>query len=235
MVGAAVERAPEGPTATVAKVAALADAMPPRMLLAALLAAWCQLRRAEIVGLERRDLDLLHSTIAVTRVVNRVKGGLVVRPPKSAAGVRTVTIPPHVADDVKRHLDTDADNEPTAPVCTGDKVGRLVAGQLYAAFAPACGTIGRPEIHLHDLRHSGATWLAIAGATTRELQARCGHARPAAALRYQFATADRDAALAAALSELAPAAPVTPLSHRRRDIRGMEASNPVPATTGQIP
>jgi hypothetical protein len=43
--GARVERAPERPVATVAKVAALADAMPEHLRIIVLLAAWCQLRR----------------------------------------------------------------------------------------------------------------------------------------------------------------------------------------------
>jgi len=38
--------------------------------------------------------------------------------------------------------------------------------------------------------------------------ARMGHASPVAALRYQHATAERDRAIAEALSALAPPAPV---------------------------
>lgn len=46
------------------------------------------------------------------------------------------------------------------------------------------------------------TLTAATGASTRELMHRMGHASPAAALRYQHATRDRDAAIAAALGEL---------------------------------
>ena len=44
--GAAVEKAPERPIATIAEVDALANAMPPSLRIAVVLAAWCQLRRA---------------------------------------------------------------------------------------------------------------------------------------------------------------------------------------------
>jgi integrase len=74
---------------------------------------------------------------------------------------------------------------------------------LDRAWDKARRAAGRPELHLHDLRHSGLTWLAVAGATTAELMHRAGHASPAAALRYQHATADRDRALADALAQLA--------------------------------
>jgi integrase len=69
--------------------------------------------------------------------------------------------------------------------------------------------VGRPDLHLHDLRHTGNTLAAATGASTKELMARMGHANPRAALIYQHATRDRDAAIAAALSDLAKPAKVT--------------------------
>lgn len=58
--GAGQEKAPERPVATVAEVDALAQAMPERQRIAVSLAAWCQLRRGELLGLRRRDVDPLH-------------------------------------------------------------------------------------------------------------------------------------------------------------------------------
>jgi hypothetical protein len=57
--GAAVERAPERPVVSTAEVEALAEAMPEHLRVAVLLAAWCQLRRGELLGLRRRDIDIL--------------------------------------------------------------------------------------------------------------------------------------------------------------------------------
>ena len=69
-------------------------------------------------------------------------------------------------------------------------------------WAPAAEAAGLPAgAHLHDLRGWSATIAAQHGATTRELMHRLGHASPAAALRYQRAEQERDAALAAAMSE----------------------------------
>ena len=72
-------------------------------------------------------------------------------------------------------------------------------------------SVGRPDLHLHDLRHSGNTWAAATGASTAELMARMGHTSPTAAIRYQHTTADRDATIAAALSELRESAPIADL------------------------
>ena len=46
------------------------------------------------------------------------------------------------------------------------------------------------------------TLAASTGASTKELMSRLGHSSPRAALIYQHATADRDAAIAGALSDL---------------------------------
>ena len=92
MKGATVERAPERPTANIAEVGALADAMPDHMRVAVLLAVWCQLRRGELLGLRRRDVDLLHGALSVT--VTRTKlmsGEMIDNAPKSDAARRTVS------------------------------------------------------------------------------------------------------------------------------------------------
>ena len=66
-----------------------------------------------------------------------------------------------------------------------------------------------PGVHFHDLRHLAATLAATTGATTKELMARMGHSSPRAALIYQHAVADRDQAIAEALSALVrPVEPV---------------------------
>lgn len=122
-------------------------------------------------------------------------------PPKSAAGRRTVAIPPHIIDDLAHHLETYA--EPAKGlVFSGPKGGPIRRNNFSArVWAPAAEAAELPPgSHLHDLRGWGATVAARHGATTRELMHRLGHASPAAALRYQRAEQERDAALAAAMS-----------------------------------
>ena len=58
-------------------------------------------------------------------------------------------------------------------------------------------------LRVHDLRHTAATLVAAAGATTKELMERMGHTSPAVALRYQHVMGDRQAQLASALDDLA--------------------------------
>ena len=203
--GAAQERSPERPMVSIAEVDALVAAMPAQWRIAVELASWCHLRVGEVLGLERRDIDLLHGAIRVERSAFDVNGRLYIGPPKTAAGKRVVTVPPHIVSSLGRHLEAYVRAPSSAPLLTGPKGGRLGRHPLHAAWCAARESIGRPEVHFHDLRGAGLTWAATQGATTRELMARAGHASPAAALRYQHAVADRDIAIAKALSGLAEA------------------------------
>jgi integrase len=203
--GAAEESASERPVASVAEVQALADAMPQELRLAVLLAAWCQLRRGEVLGLRREDIDLVHHEVRVewtrTTTMGRVE---VKKRPKTEAGKRKLSIPRNVAGDLTDHLDRFVGAAPDAWIFD---VG---AGELRRAWDRARRATGQ-TIHFHDLRHSGLTWSAATGATQAELMYRAGHKSPVAAMRYQHATKDRDRALADALAELAPVASITPI------------------------
>jgi len=55
----------------------------------------------------------------------------------------------------------------------------------------------------NDLRHTGATLAAVAGATLNETMDRIGHSTPNAALMYRHASEQRQPEIAARLSALA--------------------------------
>jgi integrase len=214
--GAGQVRSAERPVTSVAEVAAVVDAVPERYRLAVLLPAWCQLRRGEVLGLQRRDVDLLHGTVRVERAWVMPPGKPpVLGPPKTAAGVRTLTIPPNVIPVVIDHLDRFVGAAPDAWLF-GTSTGTALAPRNFnRLWDKARAQVGRPDLHLHDLRHSGLTWAAASGASVAELMRRGGHANPRAALRHQHATEDRDRAIAEALGGLAGAQPV-PIAHVAR-------------------
>lgn len=215
--GGGVERPTERPIATVAEVAALTHGMPERMRLVAPLACWCQLRRGELLGLRRRDIDLMRATITVEQARTfTMKGRTLTKGPKTSAGRRTLALPPNLTDDLADHLARFVGPEPDALVFTGEKGGPLTKAVLHKAWEQTRASIGRPDLRLHDLRHTGLTLAAATGATTAELMHRAGHASATAALRYQHATADRDRVLADALADLSQPADVVPLDAETR-------------------
>ena len=83
---------------------------------------------------------------------------------------------------------------------------------LLEALVPAVRLAGLDAgFRFHDLRHIGNTLAAATGASTKELMARMGHASPRTTLIYQHATSDRDAVIAAALSDLVEGAAQAPV------------------------
>ncbi len=73
-----------------------------------------------------------------------------------------------------------------------DGVSNLQPSTLHRHWRMAREAAGRPDLRVHDLRHTGATMAARAGATLAELQQRLGHSSVNAALRYQHAARGRD-------------------------------------------
>ena len=67
----------------------------------------------------------------------------------------------------------------------------------------ARGKVGLDEMTVHDLRHTGQTLAAAAGATMADLMKRLGHASMAAARHYLHTMDGRDDEIAKALSDLA--------------------------------
>lgn len=61
---------------------------------------------------------------------------------------------------------------------------------------------GIPDLHLHDLRHTGNALAAETGATLRELMDRMGHASTGAALIYLHAREERDREIAHGIEEM---------------------------------
>jgi integrase len=215
--GAGTEHAAERPMATVAEVDALTTAMPDRLQLVVLLATWCQLRRGEILGLRRRDVDVLHSTIRIeqSRTFTR-DGSSLTKSPKTASGRRTLSVPANVMELIIQHLERFTVVEADALLFTTEAGAPLTASVLQRAWSKARLIVRRPDLHLHDLRHTGLTLAAATGATTAELMHRAGHSSATAALRYQHATQDRDRVLAGALEALVRPAKVAKLKSRSR-------------------
>jgi integrase len=78
-----VERSPERPTAMVAEVYAIAEAIESRFRALVLTAAFSSLRPGELFASRRGDLDRLHKEVRVTRHAQTLGGGGVLFTPRS--------------------------------------------------------------------------------------------------------------------------------------------------------
>ena len=128
--------------------------------------------------------------------------GLIVGPPKSEAGRRTVALPAGALASLADHLSRFTGLAPSDWVFTGEKGGPVREAVWQHEWAKARAGLGMPGLHFHDLRHAAATLAATTGAGVKEIMYRIGHSSPQAALRYQHASARRDLAIAAGIEDL---------------------------------
>jgi integrase len=185
------------------QVYALAEAIGPRFILAA---AFNGLRWGELIALRRMDIDLDDATIGVQRSIAELTGGrLVVKPPESVAGVRTVPIPAVPVDELRTHLLEYVEPHADSLVFTVPRGGTPKRGSWRSTvkWTKKVQEAGLPAgFHLHDLRHTGNHLASKSGASTKELMHRMGHGTMRAALIYQHNTDERAREIALRLNEV---------------------------------
>ena len=201
--GPGADRSKERQIPTVAQVEALMQAMPTKLRAAVVLAAWGTLRRGEVLGLRRDDVDLAAGTVRVERSLGeRRNGAVIVGPPKSGAGMRTVHMPAGAMQVLVDHLNSFVSPAVDAPLFVGRTGLPLRPQGLEEAWRSAREEVGLAALRFHDLRHFAGTMAAAAGASTKEVMARGGWSSPQMALRYEHATHDRDRFIAHSLEAL---------------------------------
>jgi integrase len=99
-------------------------------------------------------------------------------------------------------VDRFAEGGPEGVVFIGPLGGRLRRSNFRKIWHMARASVGLPDLHFHDLRHTGGTLSAATGASLKELVARLGHSSVRAAMMYQHATRDCDRAIAEPLGAL---------------------------------
>ncbi len=216
------EKTPERPALSVPQVFQLADLMPHKRYRALILTTtFACLRWGEVTALRRSDVDLAAGTVRVERAYGEQRGrGLVLGPPKSRAAVRIVSMPGPVVAELARHLAEDVPADSSALVFSGPSKARPPLRRnnfrKLVNWGEAVEKVGVPNLHFHDLRHTGNTLASRTGASTRDLMARMGHDSPRAALIYQHTNSAADQAIAQALStELASYSLATHVSDHR--------------------
>lgn len=189
--------------ATLDELAVITEAMPEELRLAVQLGAWCALRYGEVFELRRKDLDTIHGVVHIRRGVVWTKGLVTNDRPKASAGVRDVTIPPHLMPMVTDHLERHVEKRQEA-LLFHDRHGRnLRPADFQRPWHAARAAAGRDDLKFHHLRHTGAVLAAQSGATLADLMGRLGHTTPAMAMIYQHTAADRDRLIAHRLSQIA--------------------------------
>lgn len=200
IVGAGSVRDPERPYLAPEQLQRIVMAMgvefdvPVRVMLGA------HLRVGELIGLQRGDYDRQRGVLRVERQMIVIDNREVPTPTKTGE-TRNVPLPPSVAKALEAHIDSAA-GFPRSPMFARSDGHALSRHALQRAWRKAVRSTGLTGYHLHDVRHTGLTLAAVAGATTRELMARAGHRTNRAAGIYQHIAEGRLTVLAERLDGL---------------------------------
>jgi len=194
----------ERPTLSVSELETLARTVPERYCALVHVLAWLAVRPGEASALRRSDLrlDAENPTLSVRQRVSTKTGTFAFDTPKTEAGIRTLSVPPHIVPIILEHLERFTEPENDSIVFTTSK-GNPAVDDGSRKIKEALVAIGRPDVRTYDLRHTGQTLAAENGASLRELMHRMGHASPNASLIYQHRTQEHGRETAIRLSEKA--------------------------------
>lgn len=107
-----------------------------------------------------------------------------------------------LAEQLEQHLSQFTGEESSRLVFASENGGNIRT-TYYQMLRRALNRIGRPDIRPHDLRHTGMTLAAQAGASLAELKHRLGQSTTQAAEIYVHATADHGRRIAERMDEMA--------------------------------
>ena len=153
------------------------------MYIPLLLLTTAGLRRGELVALRWDDVDFKTNTLKIRRNMVNGESGVIIKAPKSEAGVRDIHIGNEVIAELKasriQYL-----HDAVTYGCSFQNLNLVIRQEDGSPIKPDSMTRkwrrflesnNLPSIRLHDLRHSNATALIQAGVNPKVVQQRLGH------------------------------------------------------------
>ncbi|HET7385314.1 MAG TPA: site-specific integrase [Nocardioidaceae bacterium] len=173
-----------------------------------LLVATTGLRRGELAGLRRDDIDLQHGriTLSTTRVV--VAGHAEESDTKTASGQRWLALDPTTLEALREYViawdkERSLLGQDTKLLFVWPHGQPLHPDTITALFHKHCKAAGLPRIRLHDVRHSYATAALKAGVSPKIISERLGHSTAAFTLQiYTHVIPGMDEAAANTVADL---------------------------------
>jgi integrase len=179
-----------------------------------LLAVTVGLRRGELIGLRREDLDLTRGTLTVCRTQTRTATGrwIIGEVAKTDASHRMIHLPAiclealrgHRARQNERRLQLGpAWQDEGAVFDAGDGRHLPSPNRLDSRFPRLTAQLGLPRIKLHGLRHTAATNMLKSGVPVHVVAHILGHANPSITLKvYAWVLADMQESAAARIDAM---------------------------------
>ena len=154
------------------------------LYLPVLVAVTTGLRRGELLGLRWSDLDLKAGTLAVNQSIERIKGKIAFKAPKTKTSRRSITLPTVTVQALQEYRAAQA--EERLKLGLGRDSRGLVftradgepqdADSLTKAFARLVAATKVTPITFHELRHTHISHLLMDGVHVKVVSERAGHA-----------------------------------------------------------
>ena len=150
-----------------------------------LVALYTGLRRSEVLALKWDNVDLENSRLFVVAGLHFITGqGLVLLPTKTARSRRPVTFTPEVADVLRAirgaqlvsQVELGSAWQGTRFVFTKPNGTPMDPAKVTNAFTAVIKEAGLSGVRLHDLRHTHASLMLLAGVHPKVVSERLGHA-----------------------------------------------------------
>lgn len=168
------------------------------------------LRRGEVLGLQWGDVDLDRGLVHIRRTRTQAGSrGVVVGPPKTTRGRRTLPLDAPVVDALRRTYEATVASSVVRPLArpgtswvavdeAGEPLRPAAYGQMFTALAAEAGL---PRIRLHDARHTALTLLLGSGVPVHVVAAFAGHDPSVTMRTYAHVTSDALAAASGVFGE----------------------------------
>lgn len=152
------------------------------MYLPVLLGVTVGLRRGEMLALRWDDIDFKTNTIKVRSNMVNGENGIIIKAPKSEAGIRDIKVGDEVMAELKKARLKYMEDALTSTIFQNlnfvirqEDGSPLHPDSMTRKWSRFLKDNNLPHIRLHDLRHSHATALIQAGVNPRVVQQRLGH------------------------------------------------------------
>ena len=152
------------------------------MYLPVLLGVTVGLRRGEMLALRWDDIDFKTNTIKVRSNMVNGENGIIIKAPKSEAGIRDIKVGDEVMAELRKARLQYMEDALTSPhfqnlnfVIRQEDGSPMLPDSMTRKWSRFLKDNDLPHIRLHDLRHSNATALIQAGVNPRVVQQRLGH------------------------------------------------------------
>lgn len=147
--------------------AAVSDKLPSHVLFNLLF--WTGMRSGEALALTLKDIDLANRKIHIDKSYTRLNKQDIITKPKTKKSIRTIEIPPFLADLLKSYSSS------VYGLKKSDRMFPYTKYFLNHEMKRGCKLSGVKKIRIHDLRHSHASLLIHMDVPVLLISERLGH------------------------------------------------------------